>query len=64
MKSAETLAFKKNARGIARKATNAIPISTNSIVPAIGEFKNRLPNTSQKVNTANKNKTIPEALAE
>jgi hypothetical protein len=33
-------------------------------VPVTGEFKNRLPNTSQKVNTANKNKIIPEAIAE
>ena len=64
IKSAETLAFKKNALGIARNATKAIPISTNSIVPVTGEFKNRLPNTSQKVNTANKNKIRPEAIAE
>ena len=58
------LAFKKKALGIARNATNAIPISTNSIVPVTGEFKKRLPKTSQKVNTANKNNIIPEAIAE
>jgi hypothetical protein len=33
-------------------------------VPVTGEFKNLLPNTSQKVNTAHKNKTMPEAIAE
>ena len=40
IKSAETFAFKKKALGIAKKATKAIPISTNSIVPVTGEFKN------------------------
>ena len=64
IKSADTFAFKKNALGIAKKATKAIPISTNSIVPVTGEFKKRLPNTSQKVNTAKKNKIRPEAIAE
>ena len=63
MKSAETCAFKKNALGIARNATKAIPNSTISIVPATGEFKKRLPNTSQKVNIARKNKIKPEAIA-
>jgi len=37
-----------------------MPISTSSIVPVTGEFKKRLPKTSQKVNTANKNNIIPE----
>ena len=55
---------KKNALGIAKKATKAIPISTNSIVPVTGEFKNLRPNTSQKV-SIDKNKSIkPEAIAE
>ena len=64
MKSADTLAFKKKALGIAKNATRAMPISTNSIVPVTGEFKNRLPKTSQKVNTARKSKTKPDAVAE
>jgi hypothetical protein len=64
IKSADTFAFKKNALGIAKKATKAIPISTNSIVPVTGEFKNLRPNTSQKV-SIDKNKSIkPEAIAE
>ena len=63
MKSADTWAFKKNALGIARNATKAIPNSTSSIVPATGEFKKRLPNTSQKVNIASENKTKPDAIA-
>ena len=59
-----TFAFKKKALGIAKKATNAIPNSTNSIVPVTGEFKNLRPNTSQKV-SIDKNKSIkPEAIAE
>ena len=64
IKSAETFAFKKKALGIARKATKAIPISTNSIVPVTGEFKNLRPKTSQKVNTDNNKSIIPEAIAE
>ena len=64
IKSADTFAFKKKALGIARNATKAIPISTSSIVPVTGEFKKRLPKTSQKVNTANKNNIMPEAIAE
>ena len=64
MKSADTLAFKKKALGIAKNATRAMPISTNSIVPVTGEFKNLLPKTSQKVNTAKKSKTEPDAVAE
>ena len=63
MKSAETCAFKKNALGMARNATKAIPNSTISIVPATGEFKKRLPKTSQKVNIARKNKIKPDAIA-
>ena len=64
MKSADTFAFKKKALGIAKNATKAIPISTNSIVPVTGEFKNLRPNTSQKV-SIDKNKSIkPEAIAE
>ena len=63
MKSAETCAFKKKALGIAKKATKAIPNSTISIVPATGEFKKRLPNTSQKVNIARENKIVPDAIA-
>ena len=62
IKSAETFAFKKNALGIARKATKAIPISTNSIVPVTGEFKNLRPKTSQKVNTDNKIDKIEEYI--
>ena len=53
IKSADTFAFKKKALGIAKNATKAIPISTNSIVPVTGAFKNLRPNTSQKVNTDN-----------
>jgi hypothetical protein len=64
IKSAETFAFKKNALGIAKKATKAIPISTNSIVPVTGELKNLRPKTSQKVNTDNNKSIIPEAIAE
>ena len=64
IKSAETFAFKKNALGIARKATKAIPISTISIVPVTGEFKNLRPKTSQKVNIDNNKSIIPEAIAE
>ena len=64
IKSADTFAFKKNALGIAKKATKAIPISTNSIVPVTGEFRKRLPKTSQKVNTARKSNTRPDAVAE
>ena len=64
IKSADTFAFKKKALGIARNATKAMPISTSSIVPVTGEFKNRLPKTSQKVNTAKKSKTKPDAVAE
>ena len=64
MKSADTLAFKKKALGMAKNATKAIPISTSSIVPVTGELKKRLPKTSQKVNIARNNKTIPEAVAE
>ena len=63
IKSAETCAFKKNALGMARNATNAIPNSTISIVPATGELKKRLPNTSQKVNIARENKIVPDAIA-
>ena len=64
IKSADTFAFKKKALGIAKNATKAIPISTNSIVPVTGEFKNLRPNTSQKV-SIDKNKSIkPEAIAE
>ena len=55
IKSADTCAFKKKALGIARKATSAIPNSTISIVPATGELRKRLPNTSQKVSIANEN---------
>tara|TARA_B100000131_G_C17910419_1_gene530110 strand:+ start:72 stop:383 length:312 start_codon:yes stop_codon:yes gene_type:complete len=64
IKSADTLAFRKKALGIAKKATNAIPISTNSIVPVTGELKKRLPKTSQKVNNANAKRIKPEAIAE
>ena len=64
IKSADTFAFKKKALGIAKKATRAIPISTNSIVPVTGEFKNLRPNTSQKVNTDNSKSIKPEAMAE
>ena len=64
IKSADTFAFRKKALGIAKKATRAIPISTNSIVPVTGEFKNLRPNTSQNVKI-DKNKSIkPEAIAE
>ena len=48
---------------MAKKATKAIPNSTISIVPATGEFKKRLPNTSQKVNIARENKIEPDAIA-
>ena len=64
IKSAETFAFKKKALGIAKKATNAIPNSTNSIVPVTGEFSNHLPKTSQKVNIAKDNKINPDIIAE
>ena len=64
IKSAETFAFKKNALGIAKNATSAIPNSTNSIVPVTGELRNLLPNTSQKVNTAKDNNINPEIIAE
>ena len=49
---------------MAKKATRAIPISTNSIVPVTGELRKRLPKTSQNVSTARKNNTKPEAVAE
>ena len=49
---------------MAKKATRAIPTSTISIVPITGEFRNRLPKTSQNVNTAKKNKTIQAPIAE
>ena len=64
IKSAETFAFKKNALGIAKNATSAIPNSTNSIVPVTGELRNLLPNTSQKVNTAKDNNINPKIIAE
>ena len=64
MKSAETFAFKKKALGIAKKATNAMPNSTNSIVPVTGELRNRLPNTSQKVKIARDNNIKPEIIAD
>ena len=64
IKSAETFAFKKKALGIAKKATNAMPNSTNSIVPVTGELRNRLPNTSQKVNIASDNNIKPEIIAD
>ena len=64
IKSADTFAFKKKALGIAKKATKAMPISTNSIVPVTGEFKNLRPNTSQKVNTDKSKSIKPEAIAE
>ena len=63
IKSADTWSFKKKARGIARNATNAIPNSTISIVPATGEFKKRLPKTSQKVSIAKENKISPDIIA-
>ena len=64
IKSADTFEFKKKVLGIAKKATKAIPISTNSIVPVTGEFKNLRPNTSQKVNTDNSKSIKPDAIAE
>ena len=64
IKSAETFAFKKKALGIAKKATKAIPNSTNSIVPVTGEFKNLLPKTSQKVSIAKDNNINPDIIAE
>tara|TARA_B100000029_G_C17232388_1_gene835843 strand:+ start:186 stop:419 length:234 start_codon:yes stop_codon:yes gene_type:complete len=63
IKSADTCAFRKKALGIARKATNAIPNSTISIVPATGELRKRLPKTSQKVSIAKENKINPDAIA-
>ena len=63
IKSADTLAFKKKALGIARNATKAMPISTSSIVPVTGEFKKRLPKTSQKVSIAKENKISPDIIA-
>jgi len=64
IKSADTFAFKKKALGIARNATIAMPISTSSIVPVTGEFKNLRPKTSQNVKTDNNKSIIPEAIAE
>ena len=64
IKSADTFSFKKNALGIAKKATKAIPISTNSIVPVTGEFRNLLPKTSQKVSIAKDNNINPDIIAE
>ena len=46
-----------------RDRTNAIPNSTISIVPATGEFKKRLPKTSQKVSIAKENKISPDIIA-
>ena len=34
------------------------------MVPVTGEFKNRLPKTSKKVNTANKNNTMQANIAD
>ena len=61
IKSAETCAF-KNALGIARNATNAIPNSTISIVPLQENLRN-VCQIHRKVNAVRENKIVPDAIA-